>query len=137
MENPRKRRKDNRGGARPGSGRPINPDSKRQQKISAGTLSPSTPTARAKTLGQDGVERMTEAAGRFAKMYGVSIEELFLHIAYGTDFAEGAALTTRLKALERVREAMTPKIVEGGPTDTRGNPPAELPARRPHPEKVH
>ena len=137
MENPRKRRKDNRGGARPGSGRPINPDSKRQQKINAGTLSPSTPTARAKTLGQDGVERMTEAAGRFAKMYDVSIEELFLHIAYGTDFAEGAALTTRLKALERVREAMTPKIVEGGPTDTRGNPPAELPARRPHPEKVH
>ncbi len=137
MENPRKRRKDNRGGARPGAGRPVNPDSKRQQKISAGTLSPTTPTARAKTLGQDGVERMTEAAGRFAKMYDVSIEELFLHIAYGTEFAHGAALTTRLKALERVREAMTPKIVEGGPTDTHGNPPAELPARRPHPEKVH
>ncbi len=137
MENIRRRRKDNRGGARPGAGRPVNPDSKRQQKIRAGTLNPSLPTAKAKTLGQDGVDRMTAAAGRFAKMYGVSIEELFLHIAYGTDFAEEAALTTRLKALERVREAMTPRSVEGGSTDTQGTPPAEIPARNPDPAGVH
>ncbi len=126
------RKTENRGGRRAGAGR------KRTKGLTGPPRTKGVTAFQApnKTLSQDGVDRMTEAAGRFAKKYKVSIEELFLSIAYGVDFAEEVALPTQLKALERVREAMTPKIQEGGLADS-GSPPAILPIRQPDPAKVH
>ncbi len=134
------KRKENRGGARKCGGRPIDPNSKRQQMIRAGQLHPEKHAKNSPspmTLAQRGVDRMTEASERFAKNYKITVEELLLTIAHGQEFAEGVSLQTQLKALGMVRAAMTPPIQEGGTTDTKGSPPAILPVRMPDPTKVH
>lgn len=104
------RAQENRGGARPGAGRPK------------------------KTLGALGVERMLEATARYAKRYGKEVEELLLDICYGEGFAEEATIAVRLKAIERVLAQSAPRMKEGGPADSQGVPPAELPVRDKGPE---
>ncbi len=107
------------GGKRPGAGRP--PGS----------------GGRGKTLSQEAVERALEESQRFAERFGKTVEELLCDIAWGVEWAENATLNIRLKAIIQVMDRTAPRIQEGGIADTQGDPPAELPARIPHPEKVH
>ena len=67
----------------------------------------------------------------------MNTDEILHCLAYGVEFAENVSDSNRLKALEKIHERIAPKITEGGIADTHGSPPAILPARIPHPEKVH
>ena len=107
------------GGKRAGAGRP--PGSGR----------------RTGTLSQESVERVLRTTDEFAQKYGLTVDEILCSIAWGVDFAEGASLSTRLKAVVMVMDRTAPRIQEGGIADTHGSPPAELPARNPDPAKVH
>jgi hypothetical protein len=108
-------RKKGSGGKRAGAGRPFG------SKQSGRTLS------------EEAVARSLEVSARYAKEFKKTTDELMHDVAYGRDWAENAAVLTRMKAIEKIHERQAPRIQEGGPTDTGGRPPAELPARKPDP----
>ena len=64
-------------------------------------------------------------------------DEILHDVAHGVDWAEGGSITVRLKAVGMIHDRQSPRIQEGGQADVAGTPPAELPARKPDPAKVH
>ena len=103
----------------------------------AGAGRPPGISGHARTLTQEAVERALEVSARYEKLLSKNTDELMHDVAYGMDWAEKANIPTRLKAIGMIHDRQSPRIQEGGIADTHGQPPAELPARRPHPEKVH
>ena len=91
----------------------------------------------AKTLSQEAVDRSLEVSARYEKLLNKNTDELLHDVAHGQDWAAEANITARLKAIGMIHDRQSPRIQEGGPADTGGQPPAILPARNPDPGKVH
>jgi len=104
-------KKQGRGGARPGAGRPLG--SKKSGR----------------TLAQEAVDRSLEVSARYCRELGKNTDELLHDVAYAQEWAANATIQTRMKAIGMIHDRQAPKITEGGLADTKGNPPAEIPAR--------
>ncbi len=103
----------------------------------AGAGRPPGISGHTKTLTQEAVERALEVSARYEKRLKKNTDELWHDVAHGIEWAAEANITARLKAIGMINERQSPRIQEGGPADTGGQPPAILPARNPDPDKVH
>ncbi len=102
---------ENRGGPRPGAGRPK------------------------RTLSQAAVEWAWKTRDKYEQRYGKSVEELLLDIAYAVDWAKDVSVHVRLKAIQEIHRLTSPPLSEDGEANQRGVI-VRLPVRQDDPGKV-
>lgn len=104
--------KDNRGGARPGTG------------------------PKKRTITAEQAANLLLAAEQMAAEQGISPYRLLMEYAYGVGKGEEFPASTRAQALNKYFDLTMARLSEGGETDKQLGPSIYLPEERPDPAKV-